>query len=85
MKRLPIGAFLERIVVERANDENPAKSAHFSANVDFFPAKSADFSANFDSFPAKSVDFSANLPLKIPRNFDFFSQNIRSPAVGTIS
>ena len=29
--------------------------------------------------PAKSADFSVNLPLKIPRNFAFFPQNIRSP------
>ena len=29
--------------------------------------------------PAKLADFSANFPLKIPRNFAFFPQNIRSP------
>ena len=29
--------------------------------------------------PAKSADFSTNLPLKIPRNFDFFSANYQKP------
>ena len=47
------------------------------------PAKSADFSANFDFFsrdnPAKLADFSANFPLKIPRNFVFFSAKYQKP------
>ena len=62
--------------------ENPAKSADFSANFDFFLQKyqkSADLSANFDFLPAKSADFSANLPLKIPRNFAFFSAKYQKP------
>ena len=50
------------------------------SNFDFFAAKSADFSANLDFFsrqnPAKSADFSANFPLKIPRNFAFFFREI---------
>ena len=45
--------------------------------------KSADCAANFDFFcrenPAKSADFSANLPLKIPRNFAFFSAKYQKP------
>ena len=67
--------------------ENPSKFDFFplkSREIDQFfcevwlfshenPAKSANFWANFDFFPAKSADFSANLPLKIPRNFAFFS------------
>ena len=59
------------------------------SNFDFFAAKSADFSANLDFFsrqnPAKSADFSANFPLKIPRNFAFFPRNIRSPELKGIS
>ena len=43
------------------------------------PTKLADFSANFDFFSAKSADFSANLPLKIPRNFAFFSAKYQKP------
>ena len=46
-----------------------------------FPAKSADFSATFDFFPTKSADFSANLPLKIPRNFAFFSAKYQKPCM----
>ena len=42
-----------------------------------------DFSAYFDFFsrenPMKLVDFSANLPLKIPRNFAFFSAKYQKP------
>ena len=30
-------------------------------------------------FPVKSADFSANLPLKIPRNFAFFSAKYQKP------
>ena len=44
--------------------------------------KSADFSTNFDfsgENPVKSADFSANLPLKIPRNFDFFPAKYQKP------
>ena len=44
-----------------------------------YPAKSADFSANFDFFPVKLANFSANLPLKIPRNFSFFSAKYQKP------
>ena len=54
----------------------------FSANFDFFLQKyqkSADLSANFDFLPAKSANFSANLPLKIPRNFAFFSAKYQKP------
>ena len=51
------------------------KSNDFPANFDF----SADFSANFDFFPTKSADFSATLPLKIPRNFAFFSAKYQKP------
>ena len=50
-----------------------------------FPVKSADFSATFDFFSrensAKSADFSANLPLKIPRNFAFFSAKYQKPCM----
>ena len=54
------------------------------------PAKSADFWANFDFFPTKSADFSVNLPLKIRRNFAFFSAKYQKPctegsAVGVIT
>ena len=65
--------------------QNPTKSADFSANFDFFPTKSADFFTNFDFFPAKSADFSANLPMKIPRNFDFFSANYQKPWIAVLS
>ena len=53
-------------------------------NLTFFrenPVKSADFSANFDFPPAKSADFSANSPLKIPRNFAFFSAKYQKPCM----
>ena len=43
------------------------------------PVKLADFSAKFGFFPVKSADFSANLPLKIPRNFAFFSAKYQKP------
>ena len=66
--------------------ENPAKSADFSANFDFFPGKIPDiacFSREFWLFsrenPAKLADFSANFPLKIPRNFAFFSAKYQKP------
>ena len=49
--------------------ENPAKSADLWANFDFFSREN----------PAKSADFSANLPLKIPRNFAFFSAKYQKP------
>ena len=49
------------------------------------PAKSADFSANFDFFPAKSANFSANLPLKILRNFAYFSAKYQKPWKGNFS
>ena len=66
--------------------ENPAKSADFSANFDLFPGKIPDiacFSREFWLFsrenPAKLADFSANFPLKIPRNFAFFSAKYQKP------
>ena len=65
---------------------NPAKSADFSTNFDFFPAKIPEIGRFFREFwlssrenPAKSTDFSANLPLKIPRNFAFFSAKYQKP------
>ena len=66
--------------------ENPAKLADFSANFDFFPAKIPEIAQFFSKFwlssrenPAKSANFSANLPLKIPRNFAFFSAKYQKP------
>ena len=47
--------------------------------------KSDDCSTNFAFFshenPAKSADFPANLPLKIPRNFAFFSAKYQKPCL----
>ena len=51
--------------------ENPAKSADLWANFDFFSREN----------PAKSADFSANWPLKIPRNFAFFSAKYQKPCI----
>ena len=51
--------------------ENPAKLADLWANFDFFSREN----------PAKSADFSANLPLKIPRNFAFFSAKYQKPCI----
>ena len=69
--------------------QNPTKSTDFPANFDFSPsknpAKSADFWVNFDFFPVKSADFSANLPLKIPRNFAFFSAKYQKPWITQIA
>ena len=66
--------------------ENPAKSADFSANFDFFPWKIPDIACFFCEFwlfsrenPAKLADFSVNFPLKIPRNFAFFSAKYQKP------
>ena len=63
--------------------ENPAKSADFSANFDFSPAKipqNRPISPRILTFfPAKLADFSANFPLKIPRNFAFFSAKYQKP------
>ena len=36
------------------------------------------------SFPLKSANFSANLPLKIPRNFAFFSAKYQKPCIYTL-
>ena len=62
------------------------KWADFSANFDFSPMKIArnrpivpQILTFFRENPAKSADFSANLPLKIPRNFAFFSAKYQKP------
>ena len=77
-----IGRFFYEFVPENPSkfDFFPLKSADFSANFDFFPRKSREISRFFRKFwlfscenPAKSADFSTNLPLKILRNFAFFS------------
>ena len=59
-----------------------------SANFDFFLLKSREIGRFFREFwlfphenPAKSADFSANLPLKIPRNFAFFSAKYQRPCL----
>ena len=63
--------------------QTPAKSADFSANFDFLPRNWPIFLRISTCFPyenpAKSADFSANLPLKIPRNFAFFSAKYQKP------
>ena len=52
----------------------------------FLPRKSHEIGRFLSEFwlfspenPAKSADFSANLPLKIPRNFGFFSAKYQKP------
>ena len=52
----------------------------------FLPRKSPEIGRLFREFwlfsrenPAKSADFSVNLPLKIPRNFAFFSAKYQKP------
>ena len=50
--------------------ENPAKSAYFFWRIStFFPHEN----------PSKSTNFFSNLPLKIPRNFAFFSAKYQKP------
>ena len=65
-----------------------AKSADFSANFDFLPRISREIGRFLHEFwlfsrenPAKSTNFSANLPLKIPRNFSFFSAKYQKPRI----
>ena len=55
-------------------------------NLNFFPLKSCEIGWFFREFwlfsrknPVKSADFSAILPLKIPRNFDFFPVKYQKP------
>ena len=48
----------------------------FSAKI---PRSRTIFRRILTFFPAKSADFSANLPLKIPRNFAFFSAKYQKP------
>ena len=57
-----------------------------SFEIWLFPLKSREIKRSSGEFwlfsrenPAKSADFSANLPLKIPRNFAFFSAKYQKP------
>ena len=66
--------------------QNPAKWLIFLRILTFLPRKSPEIGRLFREFwlfsrenPAKSADFSANLPLKIPRNFAFFSAKYQKP------
>ena len=68
-----VGQFFREFAPENPTkfDFSPAKSAYFFFGriSTFFPREN----------PAKSADFSANLPLKMPRNFAFFSAKYQKP------
>ena len=64
----------------------PQNRPIFLRILTFLPRKSHEIGRLFCKFwlfscenPAKSADFSANLPLKIPRNFAFFSAKYQKP------
>ena len=64
----------------------PRNRPIFLRILTFLPRKSREIGRFFREFwlfsrenPAKSADFSANLPLKIPRNFAFFSAKYQKP------
>ena len=64
----------------------PRNRPIFLRILTFLPRKSREIGRFFNEFslfsrenPAKSADFSANLPLKIPRNFAFFSAKYEKP------
>ena len=64
----------------------PRNRPIFLRILTFLPRKSREIGRLFREFwlfsrenPAKSADFSANLPLKIPRNFAFFSAKYQKP------
>ena len=64
----------------------PRNGPIFRRILTFLPRKSPEIGRLFREFwlfsrknAAKSVDFSANLPLKIPRNFAFFSAKYQKP------
>jgi len=94
-KSSEIGCFL--LIVSRRSffPKSPVKSADFlqicpweSFEISIFALKSREIGRFLSEFclfyrenPAKSADFSANLPLKIPRNFDFFSAKYQKPRI----
>ena len=64
----------------------PRNGPIFLRILTFFQRKSHEIGRFFHKFwlfsrenPAKLADFSANLPLKIPRNFAFFSAKYQKP------
>ena len=64
----------------------PRSRPVFLRILTFLPWKSREIGRFLSDFwlfsrenPAKSADFSANLPLKIPRNFAFFSAKYQKP------
>ena len=64
----------------------PRNGPIFLRILTFLPRKSPEIGRLFREFwlfsrenPAKSADFSANLPLKIPRNFAFYSAKYQKP------
>ena len=66
----------------------PRNRTIFRRILTFLPRKSREIGRFFREFwlfsrenPAKSADFSANLPLKIPRNFAFFSAKYQKPCL----
>ena len=66
----------------------PRNGPIFLRILTFLPRKSPEIGRLFREFwlfsrenPAKSADFSANLPLKIPRNFAFFSAKYQKPCL----
>ena len=66
----------------------PRNGPSFRRILTFLPRKSLEIGRLFREFwlfsrenAAKSVDFSANLPLKIPRNFAFFSAKYQKPCI----
>ena len=69
----------------------PRNRTIFRRILTFLPRKSREIGRFFREFwlfsrenPAKSADFSANLPLKIPRNFAFFSAKYQKPCNKTV-
>ena len=65
---------------------SPRNRPIFLRILTFLPWTSHEIGRFFHKFwlfsrenPAKSADFSANLPLKIPRNFAFFSAKYQKP------
>ena len=66
----------------------PRNRPIFLRILTFLPRKSREIGRLFREFwlfsrenPAKSADFSTNLPLKIPRNFAFFSTKYQKPCL----
>ena len=81
-KSSEIAVFYWLFLGEVTSRNFPRNRPIFLRILTFFPRNWPIFLQIFTLIPRKSREigrFSPNLPLKIPRNFTFFAQNIRSP------